>query len=65
MHGNDGWVIIPVVGAFGEMSSDMNAIIDLVASILTHKRVSYYIEHPSVIKCIFQQSICRSLGLPA
>ena len=35
-YGKDGRVIIPVVGAFGEMSSDVFAIIGLVASVLTH-----------------------------
>ena len=64
-YGKDGKVIIPVVGAFGEMSSDVYAIIDLVASILTHEHLSYYSEHPSAIKGMFQQNIYRSLGLSA
>jgi hypothetical protein len=54
-----------VVGAFGEMSSDVYAIIDLVASMLTHKHLSYYSENPSAIKGMFQQCIYRSLGLSA
>jgi len=61
-YGKDGRVIVPVVGAFGEMSSDVYAIIDLVASILAHEHLSYYNEHPSAIKGMFQQSIYRSLG---
>jgi len=64
-YGKDGRVIIPVVGAFGEMSSDVYAIIDLVASMLTHEHLSYYSEHPAAIKGMFQQSIYRSLGLSA
>ena len=64
-YGQDGRVIIPVVGAFGEMSSDVYAIIDLVASILTHEHLSYYSEPPSAIKGMFQQSIYKSLGLSA
>ena len=47
------------------MSSDVSAIIDLVASMLTHERLSYYSEHPFAIKGMFQQSIYRSLGLSA
>jgi hypothetical protein len=62
-YGKGGRVVIPVVGAFGEMSSDVYAIIDLVASMLTHKHLSYYSEHPSAIKGMFQQCIYRSLGL--
>ena len=58
-YGKDGKVIIPVVGAFGEMSSDVYAIIDLVASMLTHEHLSYYSEHPAAIKGMFQQSIFR------
>ena len=64
-YGKDGRVIIPVVGAFGEMSSDVYAIIDLVASMLTHEHLSYYSEHPFAIRGMFQQNICRSLGLSA
>ena len=54
------------------MSSDVYAIIDLVASMLTHEHLSYYSEHPAAIKGMFQQSIYsnsnsnyRSLGLSA
>ena len=47
------------------MPSDVYAIIDLVATILTHKNLSCYSEHPSAIKGMFQQSIYRSLGLSA
>ena len=47
------------------MSSDVYAIIDLLASILTHEHLSYYSENPSAIKGMFQQSIYRSLGLSA
>ena len=58
-YGQDRRVIIPVVGAFGEMSVDVYAIIDLVASILTHEHLSYYSEPPSAIKGMFQQSIYK------
>ncbi len=35
--GKGGRVIIPVVGKFGEMSSDVYSIVDLAASVLTHE----------------------------
>ncbi len=54
-----------MVEAFGEMSSDVYAIIDLVASVLTHEHLSYYSEHPAAIKGMFQQSIYKSFGLTA
>ena len=49
------------------MSLDIYAIIDLVASMLTHEHLSYYSEHPFAIKGMFQQSIYiyRSLSLSA
>ncbi len=46
----DGRAIIPVVEAIGVMSSDVCAIIDLLASSLTHKDLSYYSENPAAIK---------------
>ena len=67
-YGKEGRVIIyiiPVVGACGETSSDVNAIIDLVASVLTHEHLSYYSEHPAAIKGLFQQSMYKSFGLAA
>ena len=58
-YGQDGKVIIPVAGAFGEKPSDVYAIIDLVASMLTHEHLSYCNEDPFAIKGMFQQSICN------
>ncbi len=46
-YGKSGRVIIQVVGAFGKIPSDMYAIIDLVASTLKHKHLSYYSKRPS------------------
>ena len=63
--GRGGKVIIPVAGAFAEMSPDVYAIIDLMATALTCEHLSYYDAHPSVVKGMFQQRICRSLGLAA
>jgi hypothetical protein len=54
-YGKGGRVIIPVVGAFGEMPSDVYWIVDLIASVLTHERLSHYIENPAAIKGMFQQ----------
>ena len=63
--GRGGKVIIPVAGAFAEMSPDVYAIIDLVATALTCEHLSYYDAYPSVVKGMFQQRIYRSLGLAA
>ncbi len=48
-HGKDGRVIVPVIGALGEMSSDVYAIIDLVGTMLSHKHLLHYSKHPSAI----------------
>ena len=64
-YGKDGRVIIPVVGAFGEMSSDVYSIVDLVASVLTHEHLSHFTEDPAAVKGMFQQRIYQSLGLSA
>ena len=63
--GKGGKVIIPVVGAFAEMSPDVYAIIDPVATALTQKHLSYFDACRSVVKGMFQQRIYRSLGLSA
>ena len=63
--GKTGKVIIPVVGAFSEMSPDVYAIVDLVATALTCEHLSYYDARLSVVKGMFQQRIYRSLGLSA
>ena len=48
------------------MPPDVYAIIDLVATALTCEHLSYYYDaYPSVVKGMFQQRICRSLGLAA
>ena len=54
--GRGGKVIIPVAGAFAEMSPDVCAII---------AHLYYHDAYPSVVKGMFQQRICRSLGLSA
>jgi hypothetical protein len=64
-YGKGGRVIIPVVGAFGEMSSDVYSIVDLVASVLTHEHLSHFTEDPAAVKGMFQQRIYQSLGLSA
>ena len=63
--GRGGKVIIAVAGAFAEMPPDVYAIIDLVTTALTCEHLSYYDACPSAVKGMFQQRICRSLGLAA
>jgi hypothetical protein len=64
-YGKGGRIIIPVVGAFGEISSDVYSIVDLIASVLTHEHLSHYIENPAAVKGMYQQHIYESLGLSA
>jgi hypothetical protein len=65
-HGRDsGRVVAPVVGAFGEMSSDAYAIADLVASLLAAEHSSFFNEKASEAKGMFLQRIYRSWGLTA
>ena len=66
-YGKGGRVIIPVVGAFGEMSSDVNSIVDLVASVLTHEHLSHDTEDPAAVKRHVSAAhllVSRSLGSP-
>ena len=63
--GKGGKVIIPVAGAFAEMSPDVYATIDIVATALTCEHFFYYDAYPSVVKGMFQQRIYRSLGFAA
>ena len=54
--GKGGRVIIPVVGAFGEMSSDVYSIVDLVASALTHEHLSHFTEDPALSRACFNSA---------
>ena len=54
-----------MVGAFAEVSPDIYAISDLVASVLADEHCSYFSEKPSAAKAMFTQKLYRSLGLTA
>ena len=43
-YGQAGKVVGPVMGAFGEMSSDVHAIANVVAEQLTTKHYTFYAE---------------------
>lgn len=60
-----GEVIAPVVGAFGEMSSHVYAIVDLVATLLGDSHCRTYSDSPATAKAMYTQRIRRSLGLAA
>ena len=64
-YGQNGRVVGPVVGAFAEVSPDIYAISDLVASVLADEHCSYFSEKPSAAKAMFTQKLYRSLGLTA
>ena len=60
-----GEVVAPVVGAFGEMSEHVYAIVDLVATLLGEEHCRTYSDKPATAKAMYTQRIRRSLGLAA
>ena len=64
-YGRDGRVLSPVVGAFAEMSSDVHAITDLIASLLAEEHRSFFNEESSGVKAMFTERLYRSIGLSA
>lgn len=64
-YGRKGRVVAPVIGAFGEVSSDTYAISDLVASALAAEHCSYFADQPSSVKAMFTERLYRSVGLTA
>jgi hypothetical protein len=65
-YGQAGMVIGPVVGAFGEMSSDVHAIAKAVAEELALEHCSFYGDKTlKVVKGFFLNQLYRSWGLTA
>ena len=64
-YGQEGVVVAPVRGAFGEMSEHVYAITDLAADLLAEKHCSTYNDEPKDVKTMFIQRIRRSVGLTA
>jgi hypothetical protein len=59
---NDGDVLVTVVGAFAEMSSDMERIVDFIATALAADHIRLYDESAKQAKGMFKQRIRKSLG---
>ena len=64
-YGQKGRVLVPVVGAFAEMSPDVYTIADLVSSALAEEHCSFFADSPSAMKALYTQRLYRSLGLTA
>ena len=64
-YGQKGRVIAPVVGAFAEMSPDIYAIPDLIASVLAADHCSFFNDKPAAAKGMFTQRLYRYFGLAA
>jgi len=57
-----GKVLVPVVGAFAEMSSDIKAIADLIAAALAADHAQFYNESAKKSKGMFTQRIHKAWG---
>ena len=62
-YGDNGRVLIPVVGAFVEMSSDAHAIADLCASLQADRYCANYRSQPTAVRGMFRQRIYRTWGM--
>ena len=57
-----GRVLVPVVGAFAEMSSDTELIADLIATALAADHIQFYSESAKQAKGMFKQRIRKAWG---
>ena len=62
-YGDNGRVLIPVVGAFAEMSSDAHAIAELCASLQADRYCAYHKSQPTAVRGMFRQRIYHTWGL--
>jgi len=64
--GQDGVVLGPVVGAFGEMSHHVDLLADVIADALTAEHLSYYGDRGSkTVKAYYRRVLYRAWGLTA
>jgi hypothetical protein len=64
--GQNGVVLGPVIGAFGEMSGDVKHIADAVATELANEHCSYYFDKKTkTVRSYFRNQLYRSRGLTA
>ena len=62
--GRDGVVLGPIVGAFGEMSSHVDLLADVIADALTAEHLSYYGDGGSkTVMAYYRRVLYRAWGL--
>ena len=61
-YGDNGRVLIPVAGAFGEMSSDVHAVAELCASLQADQYCAYHKSQPTAVRGMFRQRIYHTWG---
>ena len=57
-----GQVLAPVVGAFGEMSSDMYGLADVIAAAMTADHLQFLKGSAKEIRGMFRQRVLRDWG---
>ena len=62
-YGEEGRVLIPVAGAFAEMSPDAHAIAELCASLQADRYCAHHNVEPAMVKSMFLRRIHRSWGM--
>ena len=62
-YGDNGRVLIPVVGAFVEMSSDAHAIAELCASLQADRYCASHKSQPAAVRGMFRRRIYRTWGM--
>jgi hypothetical protein len=55
-------VLVPVIGAFAEMSWDVNILADFIASARAELYCARFDEEPKVAKGVFKQRLYREWG---
>ena len=64
--GRDGVVLGPIVGAFGEMSSHVDRLADVIEDALTAEHLSYYGDRGSkTVNAYYPRVLYRAWGLTA
>ena len=64
-YGLNGKDVVPVVGAFAEMSTGVHSITDFIALVQAEKYCSFYNESLADVKGMFMQRLYRTFGLTA
>ena len=62
-YGVNGRVLIPVIGAFAEMSTDAHAIAELCASLQADQYCASHKSQPEAVKGMFKRRIYRTWGM--